>query len=631
MASANAATFLLGADYSEFAPPSTSAMRTDSSGSLYFLSTCQSSASPSKCVTKLSADGKTILWQSHLGFSPSALAVDPNGGVYVTGYQLGTPSVFLEKLNDAGTGLAWKTQIAIGNILAVYSLAADSQGRVYVAGSFGDYSQGSQVIRVNAAGDAVDYVAHVIGGVASIAVDIAGSAFVTGNNTPGPFLARLTPNGSAGFYTRLSPLGQAGSVSVGPNGNAVALVRASDGSLLLQRFDSAGAATLSTLVGYVTPSQATATLALDEIGNAYVTGSSYIYNDGFGYLSRTPKSLRTCGSGNTIWEWLQVFSPDGSLLQGTYLPPGGEVVTGFVEAPLIAAGPNSTIFVAHSSGPTFQPSQAGPFETPASETKSFAYFLWRLFPHADAQVFRLACLGSAATYTTGPIAPGELVTLFGSDLGPEQGTGSKVAPQSSFPTQTAGVQVTFDGIPSPLLWVQNAQINAVVPWSLTPGKSTQVCVSVNGSPTNCLTWPVQETAVSVFSVDGTHAVFNQDGSINSADNPATYGSVVTVFATGLGPISPPQADGTVIGFPLPNNVLQASVATTYFIGGPPVIPVSVSFPITYVGPAPYLVAGISRIDFTVMGISGVVQVSLSVSSSSETALTLPFRVYIAAI
>src|ERR1035438_6707239 len=72
--------FLLGVNYSEwlnFPANNGAEIATDSSGSLYILS-----YSTSSTVTKLSADGKTILWQNQLGFVASAMTVDPKGGVY---------------------------------------------------------------------------------------------------------------------------------------------------------------------------------------------------------------------------------------------------------------------------------------------------------------------------------------------------------------------------------------------------------------------------------------------------------------------------------------------------------------------------------------------------------------------
>ena len=94
-----------------------------------------------------------------------------------------------------------------------------------------------------------------------------------------------------------------------------------------------------------------------------------------------------------------------------------------------------------------------------------------------------------------------------------------------------------------MLWVQNAQINVVTPWSLTPGQNTQVCVSYNDVNTNCLTLPVVQATPAVFMADAQYAAaLNQDGTYNSADNPAASGSIVTVYAPGLGPITPSQPD-----------------------------------------------------------------------------------------
>ena len=72
---------LLGADYSEWLTLNATLITTDSSGALYI-----ASAPPggwSNYVTKLSSDGKTILWQHQFGFWVVAMAVDPSGGVYV--------------------------------------------------------------------------------------------------------------------------------------------------------------------------------------------------------------------------------------------------------------------------------------------------------------------------------------------------------------------------------------------------------------------------------------------------------------------------------------------------------------------------------------------------------------------
>jgi uncharacterized protein (TIGR03437 family) len=140
----------------------------------------------------------------------------------------------------------------------------------------------------------------------------------------------------------------------------------------------------------------------------------------------------------------------------------------------------------------------------------------------------------------------------------------------------------------------------------------------------------------VFTVDGEHAAaLNQDRSINSADNPAAVGSIVSVFATGLGPTDPPQADGSVVGSPLPSNFLQTAVEsleTSFPIlpfggGGPSSVPVLV----TYDGPAPGLVAGATQINFLVpsnaslyLAPGGLNSIGLPASTTSQV-----FQVYVA--
>jgi uncharacterized protein (TIGR03437 family) len=184
--------------------------------------------------------------------------------------------------------------------------------------------------------------------------------------------------------------------------------------------------------------------------------------------------------------------------------------------------------------------------------------------------------------------------------------------------------VTFDGTPAPLLWVQEAQINAVAPWSLTPGQSTEVCVSYNNI-SNCVTCPVAQTAPGVFTVDGTYAAaLNQDGSINSINNPAARGSIVAVWATGLGPITPSQADGTLVGLPLPHDVLGVEVQGTYQLGIPFPTNYNVVFAVTYAGPAPGMVAGVSQINFQVgtFPSNGMIYVTLPSSQSPPFALYL---------
>jgi uncharacterized protein (TIGR03437 family) len=93
---------------------------------------------------------------------------------------------------------------------------------------------------------------------------------------------------------------------------------------------------------------------------------------------------------------------------------------------------------------------------------------------------------------------------------------------------------------------------------------------------------------------GYAAAVNQDGTINSPQNPAAMGSVVSLYVTGLGPLSPEPADGSIVGFPLPTLVNGVQVA--FYVSGNAD---AVSSQVLYAGPAPLEVAGLYQIDVRV--------------------------------
>jgi uncharacterized protein (TIGR03437 family) len=231
--------------------------------------------------------------------------------------------------------------------------------------------------------------------------------------------------------------------------------------------------------------------------------------------------------------------------------------------------------------------------------------LTKLSTATPALPIPLACVGNAASSNAGDIAPGEIVSLFGQGIGPAQGVQPDVSPRGGFPMRLANTLVTFDGTPAPLIYVQDGQINAIAPWRLTAGRTTNICVSYNGAAASCIQRAVVAAAPGVFTTDGTHAAaLNQDGTVNSPSNPAKAGSIVSIFATGLGPLTPAPSDGAILDAPLPANVLPVMAAT--IIGG---IAFSlVGVPVQYAGPAPLEVAGVSQINFTAGGNTMVVVV-----------------------
>ena len=120
----------------------------------------------------------------------------------------------------------------------------------------------------------------------------------------------------------------------------------------------------------------------------------------------------------------------------------------------------------------------------------------------------------------------------------------------------------FNGIPAPLTYVSANQINCIVPYG-TSEPSTTLRVEVAGRTTNSLTLPVQAASPAFFTYNssglGGGAFLNQDGSVNTAANPAARGSIVVLYANGTGRTSPAQVDGEVTGDKPPRPALPVKV------------------------------------------------------------------------
>jgi beta-glucosidase len=207
---------------------------------------------------------------------------------------------------------------------------------------------------------------------------------------------------------------------------------------------------------------------------------------------------------------------------------------------------------------------------------------------AGTVTISLGGIVNAASYEGGGVAPGEVVTIFGSGLGPSALTSEQVS-SGNVATSLGGAKVLFGGVAAPLVYVEAGQVAAVVPYEVAGGTSTQVQVVYQGRTSNTLTVPVAGAEPGIFTLDysgsGAGTVLNQDGTVNSASNPAPIGSVVTVYATGEGQTNPPGVDGMLDGSPAPKPV-QAVTAT---IGG-------VNANVQYAGGVPGAVAGILQVD-----------------------------------
>src|SRR3984957_5278921 len=569
-----APNFVLGFDYSQWLFDRFRAMATDGSGAIFLL---RAETTPGvngvHCsVTKLSADGKSILWTDELPSEVSGMAVDPSGGVYVTPIR-GDGAVTVAKLEATGSGIVWTSPILIPPPQLDFPLlAVDAKGRAYT-------TLGANLVRLSADGSAIEYSVTAAGTIYSIAADAAGAAFVTTDS----LLTRFAPDGSVGYKATLAT---ASGQHVVLDANGKAVVNTGGG---LARFDANGGLISSSAFPAGTVGLLQTSFALDKAGNAYVAGTSQT-----AYYP-VKNTLAPCGT-----QFLSVIAPDGTVLQTTYLPGADS----FGTPSSISFGPDGNLLMVLEASQSFVPSRPSPLSSgPAQPTPTLTIpMLLSLSPTATADLFPLACISNAASYTFGPVTAGELLELSGSSLGPQQGVLPNATLQTPYPTRVSEVQVTFDGTPAPILWAQDGQVNVVAPWSLDTTRNTQVCVTYRDVTVKCLSWPTAGWTPGVFMDYGTNSfavALNQDGGVNAAANPAAPGSIVAVFANGLGSITPEQADGALINLPLPNNVFPATVQASIPDPNSPrgVGTIEVAAEVAYYGPAPFRAAGVSQINF----------------------------------
>lgn len=186
---------------------------------------------------------------------------------------------------------------------------------------------------------------------------------------------------------------------------------------------------------------------------------------------------------------------------------------------------------------------------------------------------------NAASYTGGgTVAPGELVSIYGVGLGP-------VTPVSApsgiaLPVTLGGTQVMFNGALVPIAYSSQFRTDVQVPFGLAPGTNAAVQVSNNSVQGSTVQLSVVDTVPGVYTVGGAGlgylSAINQDGSLNGPQGvvtkPAPKGSYVTLYASGLGAISPTLKEGTVP--PTTGVVSKVTGPTSVLIGG---VPATVSF------------------------------------------------------
>lgn len=181
-----------------------------------------------------------------------------------------------------------------------------------------------------------------------------------------------------------------------------------------------------------------------------------------------------------------------------------------------------------------------------------------------------AGITNAASFAAG-LVPGGIVTIFGTNLTTGV-TGVVVAVGLPLPTSLKGTSVTVNGIQAPLFAIANVggneQINLQIPLEVAGQATATIIVTNNGVAGTGVQVPILNAQPGIFTLDGQNGAFlhGADFSPVSAATPAAKGETVILYATNLGPVTPPVP--TNLPAPVsPLSTVQAGCSIT--VGGVP--------------------------------------------------------------
>ena len=541
-------------------------------------------------LTKLNSSGTAILYSTFIPTqSDPGIAVDQNGNAFFCGAASGAPGAF-----PATPGAFQTTASAAFSHPVVGELNASGSAFVYATYVSGSNNDSASDIAIDASGNA-----YITGSTTSS--DFPATAGAFRKSKPGQrsgFAAKLNPSGSALVYSTylggaLSDSGQ--KIRVDSQGNAYVLGRtgsldfpistAAFQSITPARWKSAADLAMpaffaklngdgSNLI-FSTYFTGAVAFDVDAAGNAFVAAN---VSRGF---PTTAGALQRCMAGGPDDIVAARFTPGGNLAASTYL--GGSFDdTAFG----IAVEPDGAV---NLTGLTFSRDILGIQDLPPGGGLFAARLAISDPGRQDKPCIALA-LQNGASFLESPVAAGELVTLFGLGIGPDQGAVSQPDPGGKIGVDLAGVRVFFGDTPAPLLYAQSEQINLQVPWELAGLTETAVHVEYQAASSNTATVRVIEADPGVFRLSATQAaVLNADGTVNSTRNPAQRGTVIAIFGTGGGPTNPAATTGSLAPFdPLAQIILPVSVQ----IGRR-------DAEVVYAGVAPGIISGVFQLNVRV--------------------------------
>ncbi len=227
----------------------------------------------------------------------------------------------------------------------------------------------------------------------------------------------------------------------------------------------------------------------------------------------------------------------------------------------------------------------------------YAIGLRGLMKYERGQIFKNGVLNAASFgYATGfAVSPGEIVTIFGVNIGSGSLVPLALDASGKVATALGGTRVLVDGVAAPMIYSFASQVSAVIPYSVNGKSTVTLQVEYNGTKTNSIVMPVTTVTPSLFTLTasgrGQAAALNYESNgtftVNGASNKIARNGIAVFYATGEGITDHPE-DGRPAGAPYPKPLLPVRMT----IGG-------IECQVEYYGAAPGMVAGVMQINVRV--------------------------------
>ncbi|MBX9599579.1 MAG: SBBP repeat-containing protein [Bryobacteraceae bacterium] len=534
-------------------------------------------------LVKLNPEGSGILWCTYFGADDdeiTAMVLDASGSVFVTGQTrsvnfpttpgafqtAGFQRAFVTKFSPDAQDLAFSTYLGGSqgpgglNDDRGLAIALDSTGAVYVTGATtaSDFPVTPGAFQRMPAGTDPDKPSVFVTKMAADGASLIWSTYLGGRGGDEP--RGIAVNSRREVFIAGVTRGDGYPTTTNAYRRGIAASDPAD--IFITRLESDATRLLySTLFGGTDLDELTA-MTVDSFGNVYLCGYTLSLAT---YPLTLPNFQPTPGGGQEAF--VTSFNTEEGLQFSSFL---GGLASDSARA--LALDTRGNLYVA---GTTVSP------DFPVQrQSAQFAYGGIQ-----DAFVAKIATqylpenpVVSGAGFVRGPVAPGQIVSIFGSGFGPPVALGTQINEDGLVATTLGETEVTFEGFPAPLFFVRDDQINAQVPYEVSGRRTATLRVRYRGQAGRERVVQIVPAAPSIVTIDGdiTRAVvLNQDGTVNSASNPARAGDVVVFFATGEGDTRPNGVTGRPAAAPLPVPAapvvvrIGGAVAQTRYAGAAP--------------------------------------------------------------